>query len=323
MHPSTEDFFNMFGPEDRNDFYGGYLYLKYINRFASIACKNIELPYKEIVHEDLGPLEEGIAEMLEAYTKEIAEASMGGPATDIYHTKVVRFLDAVKLVSQKENLDVPLPEQVVPWKVARDVILQNPQSLAIGPCGCRLNSDNPCLPYPMEVCLMVGDPAAQFIADLNPKFRKITPEEAITVLEESHKRGEVHCAYFKREIGNRFFAICNCCSCCCMGVKMWNLMGGIPMAKAMGDLCFMVPSGYVAEIDTDVCTGCGTCVGSCNFDCMKMDEETKQPVIDLEKCMGCGGCEGVCHDGAISLRLDPSKGEPLDLDELKNALKPT
>ena len=69
MHHSTEEFFNMFGPENRNDFFGGYMYLKYINRFASIACRDIDLPYKEIVHEDLGPLEEGIAEMLEAYTK--------------------------------------------------------------------------------------------------------------------------------------------------------------------------------------------------------------------------------------------------------------
>ena len=44
MHKSTEEFFNMFGPENRNDFYGGYLYLKYINRFTSIAFNDINLP---------------------------------------------------------------------------------------------------------------------------------------------------------------------------------------------------------------------------------------------------------------------------------------
>ncbi|MBM3132854.1 MAG: 4Fe-4S dicluster domain-containing protein [Chloroflexi bacterium] len=316
MHHSTKAFFDMFPHDRRNDFYAGYMYLKYINRFASLACKSLNLPYKEIVHEDLPPLEEGVREMIETYLVEIAEAAGGGPSTDIYHAKVVQFLDAVKLVTQKENLSLPLPEKVVPWKIARDVILQNPHSLAVGPCGCRLNSDKPCLPYPMEVCLMVGDPAAQFIADLNPKFRKISQEEAVHLLEESHKRGEVHCAYFKREIGNRFFAICNCCKCCCMGVKMWNFMGGIPMAKALGDLCFLVPSGYVAEI-TDACAGCGTCVDACNFNAMTFDEKTKRPIIDLAKCMGCGGCEGVCPDGAITLKRDPSKGEPLDLDELR------
>ena len=163
MHPSTKAFYEMFADEEKNDFFGGYLYLKYINRFAAIASKSIGLPYKEIVHEDLGRLDEGLAEMLEVYTQEISEASQGGPETDIYHAKVVQLKDAVKLVTLNKDLNLSLPEQVVPWKVARDVILQNPESIAIGPCGCRLNSDKPCLPYPMDVCVIVGDPAADFI----------------------------------------------------------------------------------------------------------------------------------------------------------------
>jgi ferredoxin len=32
--------------------------------------------------------------------------------------------------------------------------------------------------------------------------------------------------------------------------------------------------------------------------------------------MGCGICEDVCLVEAISLRREPSKGEPLDLEEL-------
>lgn len=317
MHLSTKKFYDAFPPEEKNDFYGGYLYLKYINRFASIACKTLGLPYKEIVHEDLGAPEEGIAEMLEAYVNEISEMSAGGAATDIYHAKVVKLMDAVKLVSQKEDMEIPLPEQVVPWKVAKDVILQNPESIAVGPCGCRLNSDNPCLEYPMEVCIMVGDPGAEFIANLNPKFRQITQDEAIKILEDSHKRGDIHCAYFKREIANRFFAICNCCSCCCMGVKMWNMIGGIEGAKASGDLVFMVPSGYVAEVDTELCVGCGTCAELNNFNCITMDNDENIAVINEANCMGCGGCEGVCPEGALSLRLDPTKGDPLDLEKLK------
>ncbi len=320
MHHSTEKFYKAFSSKDKNDFYGGYIYLKYINRFAAIACKSLGMPYKEIVHEDLGPLDEGIAEMLEVYTNYIAEMSQGGAETDVYHAKVVKFLDALKLITQKEDMNLPLPEQVVPWKVAKDVILENPQSLALGPCGCRLNSENPCLEYPMEVCLIVGDPGADFIAELNPKFRHIDQDEAIKVLEESHKRGDVHCAYFKKEVANRFWAVCNCCSCCCMGVKMWNLIGGIPGAKAGGDLVFLVPSGYIATIDTEKCAGCGSCVDLNNFNCLTMDEDNGHPVINVDNCMGCGGCEGVCPEGAITLELDPSKGEPLDIEKLQKEL---
>jgi len=50
MHHSTKAFYDAFSTKEKNDFYGGYLYLKYINQFASIACKAIGLPYKEIVH---------------------------------------------------------------------------------------------------------------------------------------------------------------------------------------------------------------------------------------------------------------------------------
>jgi len=316
MHHSTKAFYDAFSTKEKNDFYGGYLYLKYINQFASIACKAIGLPYKEKVHEDQGPLDEGLAEMIEIYTQEITEMSQGGAETDIYHSKVVKLMDAIKLVTQNKDLELPLPEQVVPWKVAKDVILQNPQSIAVGPCGCRLNSDNPCIEYPMDVCLMVGDPAADFITNLNPRFRQITQDEAVSILEESHQRGDVHCAYFKREIANRFFAICNCCSCCCMGVKMWNMIGGIPGAKNAGDLVFLVPSGYVAEVDEDVCSGCGTCAELNNFNCITMDDDD-HPIINYDNCMGCGGCEGVCPEGAISLRLDASKGTPLDIEKLQ------
>jgi len=45
-----------------------------------------------------------------------------------------------------------------------------------------------------------------------------------------------------------------------------------------------------------------------------MDDE--MAVINQAKCMGCGVCEDVCPIGAISLKLEPSKGEPLDLAEL-------
>ena len=315
MHKSTQDFYDMFPLDKKNDFYGGYMYLKYINRFAQIALKYIGLPYKDIPHADLGELEDGVKEMLEAYVQEIAASSMGGAATDIYHAKVVKVMDAVQLVTQKEGLTLPLPEKVVPWKIARDVILQNPQSIAVGPCGCRLGSDKPCLPSPMEVCIMVGDPGAAFIAERNPKFHKITPDEAVKILEDAHKRGDVHCAYFKREIGSRFFAICNCCKCCCMGIKAWNMTGGLSTHM----LALLSPSGYVAEVSED-CNGCGACENSCNFDAIKFDSAAQRPVIDLVKCMGCGGCESSCSIGAISLRLDSTKDAPLDLDKLKQEL---
>src|SRR4030042_372876 len=95
----------------------------------------------------------------------------------------------------------------------------------------------------------------------------------------------------------------------------WHLMGG----QSPGGLA---PSGYVAEVN-DECSGCGACAeNTCHFEAISMNNESTKAVISLERCMGCGVCEDVCPVGAISLRQEPSKGEPLDIDELKRQGSP-
>jgi len=93
-------------------------------------------------------------------------------------------------------------------------------------------------------------------------------------------------------------------------MKAWNLFGGaIPL---------LAPSGYLCEIGED-CNDCGACVDACHFDAISVDEDTESCSVNKDKCMGCGICEDVCLPGAISLRREPSKGDPLDLGELLEA----
>lgn len=307
MHNETvKALYDYYSSEDKNDFYAAYLYLKYIDVFLNKVLQSLGMPTKEPPYE----LPEDIDAMMDMYIQQVSDAAPSAE-TSIYHAKVVKFADAMKLVSQKGDIDIPVSEKVVPFKIARDIILQNPESLAVGRCPCRAAAENPCIPEPMEVCLFVGDPIASFLHTNNQEFRPCSQEEAMRVLEYSREQGLVHTAWFKKELGNCFHMICNCCDCCCMGVKMWNLLEGtVPI---------MAPSGYVAEVSDD-CAGCGTCVDDnvCHFKAIIMNEEGDKAVINFDKCMGCGVCENKCPDGAIKLRREPSKGEPLDLDELKS-----
>jgi ferredoxin len=307
-HELSKALYDVYPLEHKNDFFPAFLYMKYIENFIYHAFQASGLPVKEPRQK----VPEEVDEMLKYYVQQIADAAPT-TETNIYHGKVVKLQDAIKLVTQKKDLHVVPSEKVMPYKLAREVILNSNSPITIGTCVCRSLAENPCLPPPQEVCMFVGDPFASFLAEENPLFRRASQEETVEILEDMHEKGFVHTAYFKKEMGNRFMALCNCCSCCCVGIRMWNMLeGAIPI---------MASSGYVAEVSED-CNACGACAdGPCPFKAITMDEGNKA-VINETKCMGCGVCVDVCPIGAISLRREPSKGDPLDVDELQRQAQP-
>jgi len=302
MDEVTKALHNSYSMENKGDFFSAYLYMKYTNHFLYNLAKMVGLPVKERTELP----EDGIDAMLQSAIQRQLDVC-ATTDTNVFHAKVVKVDDAVKLVSQKDPVKICPPETVIPFKIARDIVLDNPGSIAVGICACRANSAKPCLPPDkQDVCLIIGDPYASFWAEKNPLFRKCTQAEAIAVIETAHKRGDVSCAYFRKDLGNKFYAICNCCDCCCIGIKSWNMLGGmIPL---------FAPSGYVAKV-SDECNLCGSCEGSCRFGALTLQDNIAE--INVAKCMGCGVCEGTCSIGAISLVRDESKGDPLDLDDLK------
>lgn len=300
----TKRLWDAFPPERKGDFWAAYLYLKYTDRFVNKALETAGMPHKE-----LPPLDPGVEEMLGAVAWQVSEAAMSAE-TSLYHGKVVRPQDARKLVTLKEDVDISPPERVVPFKIARDIVIHSPESIVVGACPCRGAAENPCLPEgQQDVCMFIGEPWASFMDENNAKYHRISQDEAVKILEDCHEKGFVHTAYFEHAAGNRLDAICNCCGCCCLGVKMWNLLGGtVPL---------LAPSGYVAEVNAE-CNGCGLCATThCKFNAIAMSDDGMTAVIDDGKCMGCGVCESVCPVEALHLRRDPAKGDPLDMDELR------
>lgn len=70
----------------------------------------------------------------------------------------------------------------------------------------------------------------------------------------------------------------------------------------------------------DLCTGCGTCVGICPKDAIRMVLEERKgvyiPKINEEKCIGCGTCYEVCPGNSVdfkALNLDIFGKEPEDV----------
>jgi Pyruvate/2-oxoacid:ferredoxin oxidoreductase delta subunit len=314
--PTTKAFYDIF-PEDRKDeFPEAYLHLKhYTSRLSITENQWTGAPLTKEAKELL----ERRPEMVEMGLKtaaQIMESGKGGPKNAAVHGKTTLYKDVRKLLTKEVEINLEVDKKVVPLEKSRKIILDNPTSVALGKCPCRMVQPEPCkiVPYPYEVCLFVGDPVAQFVAEYSDMgFRMITQEEALKVLENNHKMGLVANPLWRELYDGRLYCICSCCACCCLVVKVHNncIQVGQPSWA-------MSPSGYVAEIGDD-CNGCETCVEKCQFEAIKLNEDETRAEINFDRCMGCGACEISCPMEAVTMRVEPSKGGILDLDEIRKA----
>jgi len=208
---------------------------------------------------------------------------------DTYHGKVVTLEAATQLIRVEQDVNLGDLEQIIPYSTARDIVLRNPDHIVVIDCPCRSARANPCLP--LDVCLIVGEPFASFIAEHQPaRSRWITRDEAEQILREEHGRGHVHHAFFKDAMLGRFYAICNCCECCC-AILRGMIQFGQQHALARSD--------FRARVDAELCTGCGTCQERCHFGALILVDEIC--TVNAERCMGCGLCATACPTQALVL----------------------
>jgi ferredoxin len=219
--------------------------------------------------------------------------------SDRYHGKVLTQEEAKAIIRVDQDIPLRDLEQIIPYPMARNLVLKGPPDVAVYECHCRHARANPC--QPTQVCMAIGQPGVDFILEHHPQSsRRLTQAEALELLQAENERGHVHSAWFKDAILDRFYSICNCCGCCCGGIE-GMLKYGIPM---------VAPSGYVAQVDESLCAACATCEETCPFEAIQMNGTAS---VNWDACMGCGVCVGQCPNEAVSLASDERKGIPLDI----------
>ena len=78
--------------------------------------------------------------------------------------------------------------------------------------------------------------------------------------------------------------MCICCNCCCGQAGGFNVNA----------------TNYIAQVDQEACTGCGTCVEKCHTGTMQLNDDNIADVGDI--CIGCGVWAYYCPEQAISLK---------------------
>jgi ferredoxin len=223
-----------------------------------------------------------------------------------HHAKVVPTEQARRVLAIDKPVELRALERVVPYEIARDVVLSVPLSITLTECACRAvahgrGEHDPDLCGPLAQCLYLGDPIASYAAEHRPdKSRRLTVDEALDVVEQAAGRGAVHTLWFKDAAAGRMYALCNCCSCCCVGLQA-HREGFRPL----------VGSGYAAVVTDDLCTGCGRCVDVCPFGALSLAGDDL--VVDTARCFGCGTCARTCEQDALHLQSGRTDIEPLPL----------
>lgn len=278
------------------DWFHGYFYGRWTYLYIGVGTG--EHPLAKMAK----PVVERIDALIRKQATQAAGSSTAIEFADTYHGKVVTLETATQLVHIGQDVDLGDLEQIIPYALARDIVLQHPDHIIALDCPCRVSRPNPCLP--LDVCLIVGEPFASFVAEHHPqRMRWISGDEAEKILTEEHARGHVHHAFFKDAMLGRFYAICNCCECCCGAMQAH--FNGVPM---------LASSGYISEVDESLCIGCGECTGLCQFGALDLNDGTSR--VDWDACMGCGVCVDGCSQGALTLVRDERKGVPLEMRSL-------
>lgn len=184
---------------------------------------------------------------------------------------------------------LPSEQAVMAYEQARSLVLEQDR-IVVAPCICRKehHMTGAGCDRPMEACLVFGN-GAQYYEE-NGLGRAISQEEALEILHRAETSGLVLQPSNAQKIVN----ICTCCSCCCQILK--NL-------KTLPNPARYVASNFLAQVDSDLCSACATCLSHCPMEALELPAEKARVIPD--RCIGCGVCVPVCPEGALSLSQKP------------------
>jgi NAD-dependent dihydropyrimidine dehydrogenase PreA subunit len=221
-------------------------------------------------------IDKEFAELFEAYYKES------------FH-KTMLVIPSVHRVIPVEKT-IPVSTDVMPYEKA-STYLDESRSWGVLNCICRVQQKliGKGCDHPVDNCLVFSSRPGAF--DRTEDIRAISKDEALEILAEADREGLVHAtANTQAEVNY----ICNCCTCSC---------GVLRGMVEYGNTDIIARSDFYAVVNQELCTVCEDCLERCQFNALKMADDTC--TVDTALCVGCGLCVTACPAEALSLALKP------------------
>ncbi len=183
---------------------------------------------------------------------------------------------------------VSLDQNISTYDEIRDVIENSDGIISVANCVCRQAKDihnDSCQKTDMrELCFQFRSAAKAYHE--KGLSRMISKEEAYEILEKAEEAGLV------LQPGNsqKPHCICCCCGCCCEILTN---------QKRLAQPAQFFATNFYAQVNEELCTGCGTCLERCNMNAITVEDYS---IINKNRCIGCGACVPTCPEAAISLK---------------------
>ncbi|MFX1453451.1 MAG: 4Fe-4S binding protein, partial [Promethearchaeota archaeon] len=168
------------------------------------------------------------------------------------------------------------------------LIESSDEPIMVTNCICKQLKDimkDPCkITDRREVCMAFGVPAQLYIDQ--KRGSPITKGEAIEILRKNQEDGLI----IQPDNSQKLSFLCSCCSCCCENLSK---------VLSFPNPARVLITNYYANVDSELCTGCGTCIEICQMVAISLNSEVSS--IDPKRCIGCGNCVTHCPSEAIKL----------------------
>lgn len=187
------------------------------------------------------------------------------------------------------NKSISVDRYVAHYDNIKELIRRERGPFVVINCVCKQAKDlleEPCkLSDSRRCCITIGY-SAKASLDLIPSAKEISKHELFELLDEFQDIGFV--LQPENCISPKF--LCVCCGCCCGVLSTYK--------KTSRPADFWI-SNYYAQVNPDLCNGCGVCVERCQIEAIRIVD--KKSTIDLARCFGCGNCVTKCKMNAITL----------------------
>lgn len=237
-------------------------------------------------------LDEVKDQVQENYEKVVPKLQSAPPVDRTVPLRLSEDGKPIRIISLDISVDVP-EEFVLPSQSISEII-DKFDDIAVGHCFCRQRQralGNTCAnDAPVVNCFTFGKSARHTVAQGFSSM--VSKDEARQIMKQAEEAGLVHKAFHPGSNESRpETSICNCCKDCCDTLNLWR-DGAFPLINS---------TYYLSVINTEACSGCGTCEDRCPTEAIQLND-AGIATRDENACFGCGVCARFCPEDAISLK---------------------